>query len=592
MLGPEKALYMMKYSTKNQLEIENPWAIHLHAINRAERVRTESEDSPEVAGRRRIQSICCTLSNPHEISAPMACLYLCNGSAVYSSHSFVKLSLKAILHVFINQEPVDVMLERDSSGQSLRPASIWLDYAYRPESLATLNLVSFIKQWERKNNQRGKLFLVEHPLFGSHSLAQRQDNTIASVFHRRLPDIRQDSLCPDELERFQRTLLILFRPFRDRKDFDPREETFTAFFERWWRHDAPEAARNYVKNNKDYYVSMEVTKKRADPDLTRYDSCAVDIDDDDLGIDRFDATTGINASDSSDCLSDDEDEDEIMGEHAVPQPLKHISMLAKSEASSTLAATSTMGAVPTVHLPTMTEENVQALFNIVPNPANTIHEPRRSDASTQAYFSDLETRVKLLEQALGSDLSQQSAGPLVGLASRQQISDTIHGQPSLQHVSEAFALNAKQHKAFMMAGTKLITSLILGHKPENQMIAFLGGLPGAGKSRVIAALQTLAMKWGNAEAVATAAYQGVAAQAVDGVTIHKLFGWGINRRRKWTPTRDQVERFAKLKLLIVDEISTCDVKILGLIDSSLRQLTGRVSILFGGVHVFLVGDWL
>ncbi|GMF23215.1 unnamed protein product [Phytophthora fragariaefolia] len=116
---------------------------------------------------------------------------------------------------------------------------------------------------------------------------------------------------------------------------------------------------------------------------------------------------------------------------------------------------------------------------------------------------------------------------------------------------------------FAKIGTNLLTSCLVGHDPEKQTIGFLGGLPGTGKSRVIGSIPNLADKWKSSDAVVTAAYQGVAAQAANGQTIHKLFGWSVNKRKRWTPTTAQKERFAKVELLILDEISTRDVGILG-----------------------------
>ncbi|POM76722.1 Hypothetical protein PHPALM_6009 [Phytophthora palmivora] len=111
-------------------------------------------------------------------------------------------------------------------------------------------------------------------------------------------------------------------------------------------------------------------------------------------------------------------------------------------------------------------------------------------------------------------------------------------------------------------------------------------------TKVITALQGLAIAWHSSESVATAAHQGVAAQAANGHTVHKLFGWNVYSRRKWVPTKEQKERFAQLKLLILDEILTCDVSILGKVDASLRRILNRLTDLCGGVHVLLVGDWL
>ncbi|OWZ23607.1 hypothetical protein PHMEG_0001459 [Phytophthora megakarya] len=60
---------------------------------------------------------------------------------------------------------------------------------------------------------------------------------------------------------------------------------------------------------------------------------------------------------------------------------------------------------------------------------------------------------------------------------------------------------------------------------RESLVSFLGGLPGAGKSQVIRAIQALATSWAGSNTVGTVSYQGVAAQSVNGETIHKWFGW-------------------------------------------------------------------
>lgn len=64
----------------------------------------------------------------------------------------------------------------------------------------------------------------------------------------------------------------------------------------------------------------------------------------------------------------------------------------------------------------------------------------------------------------------------------------------------------------------------------------------------------------------------------------------------FTPKRQysvtQRERFAQLKLLIIDEISTMDSGFLGMADAALRQLNSKPDRCFGGINVLLVGDWL
>ncbi|KAG1712387.1 hypothetical protein DVH05_000135 [Phytophthora capsici] len=61
--GPEKAYYTMKYSTKDQNDIDNPWALHFNAFDKANS-GLSGENNDATIGRRRSQSMCCTLSNP------------------------------------------------------------------------------------------------------------------------------------------------------------------------------------------------------------------------------------------------------------------------------------------------------------------------------------------------------------------------------------------------------------------------------------------------------------------------------------------------------------------------------------------------
>ncbi|KAF4136228.1 PIF1-like helicase, partial [Phytophthora infestans] len=154
-------------------------------------------------------------------------------------------------------------------------------------------------------------------------------------------------------------------------------------------------------------------------------------------------------------------------------------------------------------------------------------------------------------------------------------------------VSVCFQLNRKQHKMFARAGSRLLQSLTAAsYDNVDQMIGFLGGFPGTGKSLVIKALQALAKSWESSDAVETVAYQGVAAKAANGQTIHKLFQWGINTNM--TSKRysiQQRERFARLKMLIMDETSTTDVKFIGMMDQALRDLKQKPDVFFGGIHL-------
>ncbi|KAG6973175.1 hypothetical protein JG687_00001041, partial [Phytophthora cactorum] len=143
--GIEKAYYMMKYTTKAQNEVENPLAIHMHVFNKAVSKRGDASDAI-LEGRRLVQSMCCTLSKPQEVSGPMTALFLLRESPFYSSCSFEKLFLGSIATVVFEGEAVDVMLHAAGSGATSQPSSPLLDYIQRPDELANTCLIDFVQQ--------------------------------------------------------------------------------------------------------------------------------------------------------------------------------------------------------------------------------------------------------------------------------------------------------------------------------------------------------------------------------------------------------------------------------------------------------------
>ncbi|KAJ8524627.1 hypothetical protein ON010_g16490 [Phytophthora cinnamomi] len=185
--GPEKSYYTIKYSTKPQNDIDKSWVIHLHAFAKAS--RSTIEDSSDIAaiGRRRIQSMCCTLSNPHDISTPMACLYIDRGPAMYSSHEFVKLPITSVFCALFEQEKnIPVVLESDTNMRQFKPSGIRLDYTYRPEGLEDVGLMTFATQWIKKS-KKGQKFSEQHPLVESHSMFKLSEQRIATVLHNASP---------------------------------------------------------------------------------------------------------------------------------------------------------------------------------------------------------------------------------------------------------------------------------------------------------------------------------------------------------------------------------------------------------------------
>lgn len=123
---------------------------------------------------------------------------------------------------------------------------------------------------------------------------------------------------------------------------------------------------------------------------------------------------------------------------------------------------------------------------------------------------------------------------------------------------------------------------------------FLTGEPGSGKTYVI----NQYIAWLNAAglSVAVTASTGIAATHVGGMTIHSWSGIGV--RDQLTPydldkiaTNEKVNRrLKKAHVLIIDEVSMLDGKILDMVNQVAKSIRGRTDA-FGGLQIVFVGDF-
>ncbi len=123
---------------------------------------------------------------------------------------------------------------------------------------------------------------------------------------------------------------------------------------------------------------------------------------------------------------------------------------------------------------------------------------------------------------------------------------------------------------------------------------FLTGEPGAGKTYVLN--QYVDWLLSSDIAVAITASTGIAATHIGGITIHS---WsGIGARDTLTPydldyimsNEKLVRRIKKAKVLVIDEISMLDGRVLDMVESVCRTVK-QAGDAFGGMQVILVGDF-
>ena len=220
-------------------------------------------------------------------------------------------------------------------------------------------------------------------------------------------------------------------------------------------------------------------------------------------------------------------------------------------------------------------------------------------------------RIELLEH-IEEALSNRTAHP--SPITERQPEKLEPNFPTLQQHSEHWGLNKKQHLAFILISAALLQHVALANSsstgnpsirmalltsniqalvkkimPTPQLMLFLGGSGGTGKSRVIQAFVDFARRWHPTASVVVSASSGVAAVLIGGCTLH--FALGISARLvNSEPSSDQIIAWSEIGLLILDELSMIQPALFDFLKRRLEKLKGN-SKPYGAIHLVLVGDF-
>lgn len=155
-----------------------------------------------------------------------------------------------------------------------------------------------------------------------------------------------------------------------------------------------------------------------------------------------------------------------------------------------------------------------------------------------------------------------------------------------EHVAR-WTLNREQARAFRIIAEH---SLQDGGSPLRM---FMSGAGGTGKSRVINALKDFFERRRQERRFRLAAFTGVAASNIRGTTLHGALGLDERRKSKASKERASVDARAMwvgVRYLFIDEVSMIGCALLHNISKALCDATGNPG-LFGGLSVIFAGDF-
>ena len=613
------AAYLCKYTAKPQCRSENNVAFCLAAFEKANRNVSRQTDASEMTAREKgsriLRSMLYSLTNAQETAAPLAALYIFRQSPFFASHQVAWVNPSKIFQHEDQHETVDIVVSADLVDLSSSESSIDVEsdshgetsamsfYWARPEALEHVWYVKILEQYHLVSQpvQKGS----EAP-DQSHSQRHYQKNSrdmrkIAVVNGRMLP--RMDEEIVENGDTFyHRTILTLFKPHRE-TTLKQACESFADAFDDFMTGDLfPEAvkdAQEFMAFMKDFDdVDKAPTSNISEEDALLKDHPCLEQHENQLWSIQND-----NDSDESDLPEDDEADVDVTSEQRHAETLQEMPNII-----------ATINSIAEQYPPSPVC-NFQR-HSCISEYENNVFDHANVQESDMAYSSDgtslfLETfasrttRIRRIASSIhpvpwidssACDASNPKDLPLF---------------PSISETSVAFGLNFWQHVMFETAARHLLFSYTRDIEEaacerflaeemttfglNQQLVAFLGGEAGSGKSTVIDAILKFATQWRRRNTVETMAFTGIAAINIDGRTIHSSRNISFGGfREKSQPTNSMKNQYSQVVLSIFDELSMTDQKLLGGADLSAKHMiSGKQNQQpFGGKHVLFTCDWL
>lgn len=158
----------------------------------------------------------------------------------------------------------------------------------------------------------------------------------------------------------------------------------------------------------------------------------------------------------------------------------------------------------------------------------------------------------------------------------------------IDEIVDHFTLNEEQERAFCIVANHAVED------SGDQLLIYLGGMAGTGKSEVIKALIELYTGRGEEYKFQCLAPTGTAAALIGGSTYHSVLGmsqYTVNKSDS-IPKKAQIyDRLKSIDYIFINKVSMIDCKALNKISAKMCTAMGEYQKPFGGKHVILAGDF-
>jgi PIF1-like helicase len=221
--------------------------------------------------------------------------------------------------------------------------------------------------------------------------------------------------------------------------------------------------------------------------------------------------------------------------------------------------------------------------------------PLQWDAAVQEKRQQvLAERNKALPAQSGKQSGKDPNQNNVQIVDRSYLQKSFKAQSEaaqnlIQNVVEKFELTSEQERAFRIIANHAVAP------GSEQLIMYVGGMAGTGKSQVIKALMDFFKSRNESHRFVVVAPTGTAAALLHGSTYHSFLGVPIDGQtalRNETTNNAQVKaRLDGVEYIFLDEVSmvSCDDNYK--ISSQLAKALNEFGLPYGGINMIFLGDF-
>jgi len=599
--GKAVAFYITSYITKNALSTHNAFPIMLAASDSIEAGINPCADRRELTKNQKLNRelvVKCVnkLTTHAERSGPEIATLLLGLPLHYTDHTFEKLFINPFLSAF--DKTTSSVVERFSlcrNGGDYQLVNQKLAYLSKPTvgQFANLSLFDFVRWFYKARIPKtgvpdnGFPFLATHPQFKTHYMQKRtlSPPKVPVIVGKWLPT---RSTNPELYAQF---FFILFKSFSRLDDLKPPDGvTWSDHLDAWdWDSLEPEQKLELEKYTSNIQaMNSGLDQQKLEQEERRKLRKEQGLTDKDVRMfeDPFDEIFAP--------LDDDiPDGPEI----ALPHPVVNTTLGCFAlTALSQLSIHGGLDGDGPINVPDGGPTLDGSSTFVFPN------HPTHSSLSGNDICTGLKKNIKTqIGDAKETDLSKTDESKEVDKL-LMFVPKGVFNQRVLEAVSKGFTLNVKQNEVFMKIGNTLLDTY--NHTegthatPPKQLLAYVGGPGGTGKSQIINAIQDLFRRAGKKSWLRTGAFTGSAASNVNGSTISGMLKDSKHSNESLTLSLKNiaglVHQVGQMRFLIIDEVSMISCHMLSKLDARLKQASSesKKHIMFGGVHVIFFGDFI